>query len=119
MSDTLMLEATGLGPERLQGFLNLCENNRITGVRHVGNALHLFYDGDMSKGKPVTFHPSLMVDTIMEWLGRSKSTNGVYAAPDFGPEPDIDGDCKKGWRIKSGGSMDPIEIHPTWMIFGK
>ncbi|HDZ53379.1 hypothetical protein LCGC14_0043210 [marine sediment metagenome] len=119
MSDTLMLEATGLDPERLVGLLGLCENQRITGVRQVGNALHLVYDGDMSKGKPITFHPSLMVDTIMEWLGRSKSTNGVYAAPDFGPEPDIDGHCKKGWRIKSGRLMEPIEIHPTWMMFGK
>ena len=45
----------------------------------------------------------------------------------YGPEPDIDGDCKKGFTISTGdgwGQVDGsfysiMEIRTTWMMYGK
>ncbi len=119
MSDNLKLEATGIDRQLLVSLLDLCANQNITGLRQMGNVLHLITEWDQSKGKTLSFKPALMADTITEWLGRSKGSNSSYAAPDYGPKPDIDGDCKKGWRLVAGSSIDVIEIHPCWMMYGK
>jgi hypothetical protein len=116
MSDSLMLEITGEGRDRLIAALDLCAEERVTGIMQGANRLLLSYehDGQMR----MNFPPSLMADVAIEWLKRTPGSNRAYLAPTWPDQPNIDGSCKKGWRLvfAHGG---PIEIHPHWMVYHK
>ncbi len=117
MSDSLRLEATGEGAERMCSTLRLCPQQQITGVTWESGRLFLRYEYDPTKPPKLSFKPELMVDAIMDWLGRNKGSNPSFAAPVWPERPDIDGDVKKGWRIVADNHE--IEIHPHWMIYHK
>jgi hypothetical protein len=121
MSDSLMLEVTGEGKERLIKAIELSGVKYSTGIEQRGNDLVIFYNSSDSTGKKLPINPVLFVDAIIEWLGRGKSVNSYYAFPDYGPEPDIDGHCKKGWKLTYSdlAARGEIKISPQWMIYHK
>lgn len=119
MSDSLMLEVTGEGQERLVEALNLAPTQRITGViwERTQNCLKLNYEHDEKGSQRLPFAPRQVVSTITDWLERRRGSNASYAAPVWPKEPDIDGDCERGWRLVADDRK--IEIHPHWIICHK
>lgn len=115
MSDSLELIATGDTKERLEQFLNLCARQHATGLVVVDNTLRISKeDGNVGAGTQLSFRPALLADAIMDWIEGNHPSSAK-----FGPRPDIDGSCKRGWKLVSGAWHDPIEIHPQWMIYHK
>jgi hypothetical protein len=117
MSDSLMMEVTGQGKDRLVRAIELCDIDHATGVEQRGNELVIFWSHDSKTGQPLAVKPTAFADGIIEWLGKTKGTNRYYLAPDFGPEPDIDGHCEKGWKLISRDRE--IRVAPQWMIYHK
>lgn len=117
MSDSLRLEVTGYGAERLCSALRLCPQQYITGVIWDGGRLSLKHEYDPTKPQKLAFKPELMVDIILDWLARDKGSNPNFAAPSWPEKPDVDGEVKKGWRVVADNHE--IEIHPHWMIYHK
>lgn len=116
MNDSLKLEATGDDKDRLIELLNLCSCQSATGLVKAGNMLKIVHDYDAQSPEPrLSFKPALLADAIMDWIERTRG----HMVANFPKEPDIDGHCKRGWRLVSGGWHDPIEIHPHWMIYHK
>lgn len=116
MSDSLMLEITGFDLDRLISALDICSDERVTGITQVGNKLCLSYEHDGAMR--LSFRPSLLAETILEWLQRTPGSNPLYLAPSWPQEPDIDGCCERGWRLVFAKGA-AIEIHPHWMVFHK
>ena len=120
MSDTLMLEATGEGVDRLKALLSLDGTRRITGMVQKENALILNWEHE--GGARVPFPPAVLADQIIAWLMNRDGkvvSNPNFLGAEYGKEPDIDGHCKKGWRIIVGSASDPITIKPQWMVYHK
>ena len=117
MSDSLMIEVTGVDKKRLVDALNLAPVDRITGVSWLKNSLVLRWEHDHNLPQKLAFEPALMADLILEWLGRDTGYNSNYAAPVWPDSPDIDGSVKKGWLVEGDG--DQITVHPHWMIYHK
>jgi hypothetical protein len=117
MSDSLMIEVTGRGEDRLKEALRLAPVDRINHVSWCGNYLVMGYEHDDKKPQKMCFHPDLMSGVVIGWLERTKGSNKTYAAPDWPQEPDIDGEVKKGWRLVSDNRE--ILVHPHWMIYHK
>jgi hypothetical protein len=122
MSDTTMIEATGVGAERLRALLALDNSRRVTGMAQTDKGLVLSWEHASNGPRLVPFPPAILTDQIMAWL--INRDDKVVSNPDFfgaiyPKEPDIDGHCKKGWRLLIGASSDPITISPQWMIYHK
>ena len=110
----MFLEITGEDKDRLIAALDLAHVDRVSGIWQEGNKLVL---GRPDDNRLLSFSPRLLADTIIDWLKRSRGLSATYQSPDFGKEPDIDGDCKRGWRLICKGRT--IEVHPQWMVYHK
>lgn len=116
MSDSLKLDVTGRGIERLLLALDLAHINCVTGIWQDGNKLVLAW---CHEKRFLAFPPRLMADVIMDWLGRKQGSSAQYCAPDYGKAPDIDGSTAHGWRLICDDMSRTIEIHPHWMVYSK
>ncbi len=70
--------------------------------------MYWYYDDDNTNATklPYPFNLDQCVEFVWGWLQNAN----------YGPEPDIDGSCSRGWRIK-GGSWAPyviFVIEPMW-----
>ena len=117
MSDSLMLETTGRGEDRLKEALRLAPVDRVNHVSWLGDCLLLASEFDDAKPQKMHFDPDIMSGVVIDWLRRTKGSSDRYAAPQWPPKPDIDGDIKQGWRLVSCDSE--IRVYPHWMIYHK
>jgi hypothetical protein len=115
MSDSLNLNVTGEGRDRLVKALELAPIDSITGVIWKDQVLHLVHEHDHRQPQKMTFSPVLMVDVVIDWLARQSGSNSSYASPVWPKQPDIDGDCKKGWLLEA--DRQKIIVRPHWMIY--
>lgn len=65
---------------------------------------------------PAPLRGTALVEFVRSWL----------ESVEYGPEPDIDGSCGKGWTVynESWGQVAGrlqafIAIEPTWLLYGK
>lgn len=123
MSDSFQFDITGVGLE-LALPVAMSQHRVVTGwlidtrPEH-RDRLVLFWTP--RHGGPYNKFPSNMTmegigPVIEAWLGEVE----------YGPEPDIDGSCEKGFRIyneawgKVGGMWEAFAaIEPVWLMYGK
>lgn len=113
MSESLMITATGIDLDRLVAALNLNPYGHLGGCTTEGS--NLVFHRFKTQGSPGAFPYYLSAEgcipILTAWLSDDKR--------EFGPQPDIDGSCKKGWKLEASGMMDEITISPHWLIFHK
>lgn len=111
MSDSLEIIATGEGEKRLASVLSLCtdwENDAAL----FGSWAHC--DG----GLRFTARGGTPFPIPIEAAEAAKMALGVIANLNEWPrEPDIDGDCQRGWRVEHDWSG--TKVLPFWMIYHK
>jgi hypothetical protein len=121
MSDTIQTTVTGATDDRdrLIKALELAPIRAVTGVHWEKSQLILKREVRSSEttDQKMSFAPELMVDVILEFMNRKPGSNKTYAAPIWPPEPDLDGSCRKGWRLEADNRS--ITIDPFWMIYHK
>lgn len=113
MSDNLTISANGCSQERLEAVLQLAR-----GFEHIEAKWEFWkatdsgivfsrYDGTKL---PVPINPGTAAQMAISFIQALK--NEAWPR-----EPDIDGHCKKGWKVdvKNGD----VTISPCWMIYHK
>ncbi len=119
MSDNPVLAVSGDGVERLSVVLGLFERNPPTGFFASPAQFVLFWTKhDNATPLPPGMNNDAIAACIMHWLKTEAA---------FGQEPDIDGDCKKGWlcscdgwgHIEGFGYAAYARVKPYWRMFGK
>ena len=116
MSDSLMLEATGEGVERLTDVLSVCSQwkndpPKFEGwKKDAGTIVFTRFCSDDFIAFPTTLTSEQAASIAAKYIDN-------LPTPEWPREPDIDGHCKKGWKVVHDDSMTTIE--PFWMIYHK
>jgi hypothetical protein len=120
MSDSFHFDLTGVPLEKCMEIafagspsrkaVGWTEEDMECGVPH----LRLYWsDTSIAIGRfPAPLDAEAVVAVVKDWL-----TGAAY-----GPEPDTDGHCKKGWRVCSPGYQpwqSFVVIEPVWLVYGK
>jgi len=118
MSDNPILNVSGRGLERLQTVLRLTEHSKARGYVTTENKIVFFWcDHKEMIPFPAETPTEDCARIAINWLDGVKYHN----------EPDIDGDCERGWRcftegwghIKPYGYPAFIAVEPYWLMYGK
>ncbi|WP_298981494.1 hypothetical protein [uncultured Roseibium sp.] len=113
MSDSLMLETTGEGVERLAKALELCTDWKDDPAEfrawgnHDAGLCFLRHEGNMFPSPINARQAAEMAFAFLEKIPREK----------WPQKPDIDGHCNKGWKVRH--SWEGTTVLPFWMIYHK
>ncbi len=113
MSDTLMIEATGQSVERLTATLALCGSWEGDEAAFYGWGEHengICFPAHGGTKFPVPINARQAAEIAFEFIDKLPREK-------WPQQPDIDGDCKRGWKVVRG--WDGTVIVPFWMIFHK
>ncbi|WP_282046349.1 hypothetical protein [Roseibium album] len=113
MSDSLMLETTGETVERLAKALELCTHWKDSPAKfpswgeHDGGICFPRFEGNSF---PVEIGARQAAEMAFDFIMK-------LPHEEWPREPDIDGSCKRGWKVVHG--WDCTTVLPFWMIYHK
>lgn len=112
MSDSLMIEATGEDYDRLRDVFHLAPSRTYAAATVIDGTLRfLQFKGDSGENFPFSLPTDICAAIAREWLEDSKLS--------YGPKPDIDGSCERGWKVHASNMGDHLTVSPHWMIYHK
>jgi hypothetical protein len=118
MSDSLTVEATGEGKDRLVAVLSICSSWKDEKPEWLswrktetgGIKFRRFLDGGGFTNFPAPIGPAEAAETAFSVL------SGIDIKK-WPPKPDIDGSVHRGWRVKQ--DFYGVTVEPFWMIYHK